>query len=402
MMDNKFLQEGYGLKEGVRESFSVVTARRRQLAWWINREEELKKWKEIIRKSVDLPKNHFVFIIGTYGRGKTLSLFKVIEESERHKEIYPIYLNFKGEEKSKPGLDFIFRIFKVIDFDNLVKGKTAEDVNIAIKNIPEGFEEAKSILKKIYFGVSGITLESFVSTDSKKIKSKEKANISKLALFFLMGQIRSTSSQLTQLGVIRRIEDIDVAKEYLAAILCFIKNLGYKTLLLAIDEFESLFSLVPSSQHSIYTALLRGLYDFPTEIAVKSENVANMAFFVAISESGWSSLKEMEKREISTGGPTEPFLDRIDATTTLGRFDENQTRELIIMRLKYNRITGEFEETPLKPFTEDFVEYIYELTRGEPRPTIVRCGQVLDAGLDERVPLLNKEFAKSTLEERGF
>jgi hypothetical protein len=402
MMDYKFLQEGYGLKEGARESFSDITARKRQLAWWINREEELNKWKEIIRKSVDLPKNYFVFIIGTYGRGKTLSLFKVIEESELHKKIYPIYLNFKGEEKSKPGLDFIFRIFKVIDFDNLVKGKTAEDVNIAIKNIPEGFEEAKTILKKIYFGVSGITLESFVSTDSKMIKSKEKANISKLALFFLRGQIRPTSSQLTQLGVIRRIEDIDVAKEYLAAVLCFIKNLGYKTLLLAIDEFESLFSLVPPSQHSIYTALLRGLYDFPTGIAVKSENVANMAFFVAISESGWSSLKEMEKREISTGGPTVPFLDRIDATTTLGTFDKNQTRELIIKRLKYNRIEGKFEENPLIPFTEDFVEYIYELTRGEPRFTIVRCGQVLDAGLADRTPLLNKEFAKSALEERGF
>jgi hypothetical protein len=32
----------------------------------------------------------------------------------------------------------------------------------------------------------------------------------------------------------------------------------------------------------------------------------------------------------------------------------------------------------------------------------VRCGQVLEAGLDEKVDLLNKNFAQTILEERGF
>jgi len=402
MIGDKFLQEKYGLKDTVRWAFSAKIARKKHLEWWIDREEELEKWRYIIRQSTDLNKNYVAFIIGTYGRGKTLCLFKVIDEAEKYKEIYPIYLNFKGEERSKTGLDFIFRIFKTIDFYRLKSGKTAEEFKIAIKNIPEDFEEAKNILEKIYFGGIGKYQQELFANEVQSSKSEEGPEISKLALFFLRGEIKPTASQLKSLEVIRKIENIDVAKEYLAAILCFMKNLGYKTLLLAVDEFEYLFSLVPKSQHSIYIALLRGLYDFPAEIPVEQEDIANMVFFIAISESGWSSLEEMEKRETLIGGPTVPFRERVDATTTLGRFDKNQTRELIIKRLKYTRIKGKFRDKPLIPFTADFVNFIYEKTGGEPRAIVVRCGQVLDVGLAEKVPLLTKEFAQRVLEERGF
>jgi len=398
-VDNKFLREEYGLKETIKEALSVKTARKKHLEWWIDREEELKAWRKIIELSTSLNKNYIVFVIGSYGRGKTLSLLKVIDEAEKYKEMCPIYLNFKGEEKSKPGLDFIFRIFKNIDFDKLRSGKTAEELKDVIESVPEVFEEAKNILSKIYFGETDkYQKKLFVENQ----KGKEKSELSKLALFFLRGEIKPTASQLKQLDIIRKIENIDIAKEYLAAILFFIKKLGYKTLLLAIDEFEYLFSLVPKSQHSIYVALIRGLYDFPVGFTVEPNDVANMVFFIAISEDGWSSLQEIEKREMATGGPTVPLLDRVDATTTLGVFDKNQTREIVIKRLRYHRIKDKFEDKPLLPFTEDFIDYIYKQTGGEQRAIIVRCGQVLDAGFAERVPLLDKDFAQRILEERGF
>lgn len=399
---NKFLQKKYGLKETVKEAFSDKTARRKQLEWWINREEELKEWRKIIKQSTSLDKNYIVFVIGSYGRGKTLSLLKVIDEAEKYRKIYLSYLNFKGEEKSKPGLDFIFRIFKSIDFDALRGGKTDEELRNAIESIPEVFEESKKVLDKIYFDAISKYRQKLLFKKVQNQKGRKRSELSSLALYFLRGEIKPTASQLKQLGIIRKIENIDIAKEYLTAILCFVKKLGYKTLLLAIDEFEYLFSLVPKSQHSIYIALLRGLYDLPTGFALEPNDVASMVFFIAISEDGWDSLKEMEKRETRIGGPTVPLIERVDATTTLGVFDRNQTEELIIKRLQYNRMKGKFEDQPLIPFTEDFVDYIYEQTDGEPRAIIVRCGQVLDAGLAERVPLLDKDFAQRVLEERGF
>ena len=70
--------------------------------------------------------------------------------------------------------------------------------------------------------------------------------------------------------------------------------------------------------------------------------------------------------------------------------------------MHYNRTTEKFEKDPLIPFTKDFVDYIYEVTKGLPRSVKIRCAQVLDAGLSEKVPILDKKYAKKVLEERGF
>lgn len=377
MKVERFIEEKYGLKGN---PFLDDIARAVWLETWVNREEQLKEWTRVISNAVSPVKNYIVFVIGDYGRGKTLSLLKIIDESKEHKEILPVYLNFKGEEKSKPGLDFMFRIFKSIDFDKVRKYKKKDDLKNVIESLSDDLDEVKVILKKIYFG----------------------ENEQKLALYFLRGELKPTQSQLKELEVLRKIDSVDIAKEYLAGILGFIKKLEYSTLLLAIDEFEYLFSLVPRTQHSIYLALLRGLYDFPLGMGKKVNGIANMAFFIAVSESGWNSLKEMEKKEASTGGPIVPLLDRVDAKTILGLFDKKQTRKLIEKRLRYNRIKGKYEDEPLIPFTENFVDFIYEKTGGAPRAIIARCGQILDVGLAERVPLLNKEFARKALEERGF
>ena len=394
-MSNKFLREEYGLKETVIDAFSHKIPKENELNFWIDREEELKEWRNIIRKSLKVNNNFIVFIIGSYGRGKTLSLLKVKDETEKDfkEAIFPVYLSFKGEEKpSKLGLDFIFRIFRSIDFDKLVRNRNYNEIIEAINKIPENFDESKNLLKAIYGYRKQLSLQKPATKDEKV----------KMALYFLRGEIKPTISQLRELGIMRKIESIDVAKEYLAAILCFMKNLGYKSLLLAIDEFEYLFSLVSKSQYSIYLALLRGLYDFPMGLDISSDKLANMVFFIGISEDGWNKLKEIEKKEISEGGPTKPLMRRVDLETTLLNFDRKDTEELIKRVLSYNRVTKEFEKDPLIPFTKDFVDYIYELTEGLPRAVKVRCAQVLDAGLADRVPLLTREYAQKVLKERGF
>lgn len=395
---DKFLEEKYGLKDTVLEDFKRKIPIKRELHWWTNREQELNKWKKIINESIHCERNIIVFIIGDYGRGKTLSLFKIIDESTKQKEIYPVYLNFKGEEKSKPGIDFIFRIFKSIDFNKILENRSEKEVMEAVMNIPDKYEEPRKILEIIYHG--GIDKHQRTLFPGE-IRSKGD-EINKFALYFLRGEVKPSVSQLKQLGVVRKIDSIDIAKEYLATSLCFLRNLGYKTLLLAIDEFEYLFSLVPKGQHSIYIALLRSLYDFQTSIDKNMLKMANMVFFIAISESGWSSLKGLEEKESKIGGPTVPLLDRVDETTTLGAFSRDETEDLIEKVLRYNRVKEKFEEDPLIPFTKDFVDYIYKKTKGEPRAIKVRCSQVLDAGLADQVPLLTGDYAKKVLMERGF
>lgn len=356
-------------------------AREKWLDTWVDREEQLKEWRKIISHTVSSTKNYIVLIKGSYGRGKTLSLLKIIDEAKKYNAILPIYLTFKGEQKPKnPGLDFIFRIFKNISFEELKRVRSKTELEKAIEDLSADIKEVKTILRKIYLG----------ENDEQK-----------LALYFLKGEIKPTQSQLKKLEIIRKIEDIDIAKEYLSGVLGFIKGLGFSTLLLAIDEFEYLFSLVPKPQQDIYLALLRGLYDFSLE-SKDVGNIANMALFIAISEDGWRNLKEMEKKEISSGGPIQPLLDRVDAETVLTVFDKHQARELVEKRLRFNRIEGKYEDKPLIPFTEDFVEFLYDKTNGEPRAIITRCSHVLDVGLEKGVSLLDKIFAQKALEERGW
>lgn len=92
--NSKFLEEKYGLKKTARIAFSDRTARKEQLEWWINREEEIDTWNRIVKQSTSLDKNYIVFIIGSYGRGKTLSLLRVTNEAKSYREILPIYLTF--------------------------------------------------------------------------------------------------------------------------------------------------------------------------------------------------------------------------------------------------------------------------------------------------------------------
>jgi len=395
-MKDNFLSEKYGLKETVIGDFSRDKGGKEDLKFWTNREQELKDWQNILNKSIKINKNFIVFIIGSYGRGKTLSLLKVVDDAKKTSDnIFPVYLSFKGEEKSKPGLDFIFRIFKSIDFDKLVENKDDSKIKESIDKIPECFNEMKNLLKVIYSDKIKKQTFSFGDTSPKSEETD-------IALYFLRGEIKPSTFQLKKLGIIRKIESIDIAKEYLAAILYFIRNLGYKSLLLAIDEFEYLFSLVSKSQYSIYLALLRGLYDFPTGLKVSSSEIANMVFFIAISEDGWDKLQEIEKKEISHGGPTRPLRRRVNLTTTLGKFDRDEAEGLIKKILSYNREKKKIEEDPLIPFTRDFVDYIYEITSGLPSAIKVRCAQVLDAGLADRAPLLTREYAQKVLDERGF
>ena len=346
---------------------------------------------------MSINKNFIIFIIGSYGRGKTLSLLKIKDEAKKfNRKIFPIYLSFKGEEKSKPGLDFIFWIFKSIDFDELVKNIDTIDLSKAIEDIPRNFDEAKSLLRIIYGH------RRTKQQDVRGGDASTESSIKKLALYFLHGELKPTSSQLKQLGLMRKIDTIDIAKEYLGAILCFMKNLEYKSFLLAIEEFEYLFSLVPKSQHNIYLALLRGLYDFSTELNISSDEIANLVFFIAISEDGWEKLQDMEKREIRQGGPIRPLMRRVDVKTTLRNFNREETKELIEKVLRYNRVNEEFDKNLLIPFTEDFVDYIYDQTAGLPSAIKVRCAQVLDAGLADRVPSLTEKYAQKILEERRF
>ncbi len=373
---NRFIEEKYGL---TKNPFLDRIGRETWLSTWVDRDEQLTKWRAIISNLESPQKNYIVLIIGDYGRGKTQSLMKVVDEAKNYDVILPAFLNFRGEQKSTaPGLDFMFRIFKSIDFRRL--GKIYQNkLPAAIDAIPDDLDEVKTVLKRLCFA---------------------EPMVQNMALYFLRGEFKPTRTDLRQLGIIRKIDDIDIAKEYLAGILNLLRALGFQTLLLAVDEVEYLFSLVPKPQQSIYLALLRGLFDFPVGITKEIGDIAKIAIFLAISEDGYRRLRDIENEEMASGGPTRPLLDRVDIETRLAALTKEYARELIVKRLHFNRIEGRYTDQPLIPFDETFTDFIWEITEGIPRDIIEKCNHVLDAGIEKGVPILDRETAEALLRER--
>ena len=373
---NKFIEEKYGL---TKNPFLDRIGREIWLSTWVDKDEQLTKWRAIISNLESPQKNYIVLIIGDYGRGKTQSLMKVVDETRNYNTILPVFLNFKGEQKSTaPGLEFMFRIFKSIDFRRMAR-IYGDKLPAAIETIPDDLDEVKSVLKNCWFA---------------------ETMLQNMALYFLRGEFKPTRTDLRRLGIIRKIDDIDIAKEYLAGILNLLKALGFQTLLLAVDEVEYLFSLVPRPQQSIYLALLRGLFDFPIGMTKEIGDIAKIAIFLAISEDGYRRLREIENEEMASGGPTRPLLDRVDIETRLTALTKEYAKELIVKRLHFNRIKGRYTDQPLIPFDDTFIDFIWELTKGMPRDILVKCTHVLDAGIEKGVRHLNRETAEALLRER--
>ena len=376
MSADKFIEEKYGLREN---PFVDQIAKEVWLSTWVNRQEQLAKWQAVISNLRKPRKNYIVLIIGDYGEGKTQSLFKVVSEAKQHLEIYPTFFTFRGEQKPKaPGLEFMFRIFKSIDFKKLAKdhGKKLE---AAIEAIPGDLDEVKTILRKCFFA---------------------EPDLQNKTLYFLRGEINPNKTDLKEMGIIRKIDDIDIAKEYLAGILKVLKGLGFQTLLLAVDEVEYLFSLVPKPQQSIYVALLRGLYDFPVGMMKDTGEIARVAIFLAVSSDGYRRLTEMEKAEYAIGGPTRPLFDRIDVQTNLGVLTKEDAKDLVTKRLHFDRVKGRYADQPLIPFDQTFIDLIWEITKGNPRDIIDKCSHVLDAGIEMGISQLNRSTAEKLLRDR--
>jgi hypothetical protein len=378
MKTNDFLRTRYALEEN---PFIEGRASQKWLDTWVDRKKELRDWKRLLDQAEKGNTNQIAFIIGEYGQGKTLSLLKVVDEASKRDSVHPVYLNFQGEQKPrKPGLDFLLRLLKSIALSQLVSKVSEKRRRDAIKSISKGFDEPKEVLNRLCFGDDGMK---------------------RLASYFLSGEVNPSKKELESLGVIRKMTDVEVAKEYLAGILLFLGHLGYTSILFAVDEFEYLFSLVSKSQRTIYLALLRGLYDLTVD-EKQGSSMCKVSFFVAISRDGWRKLNEMEEQEMDQGGPIRPLLRRVALRSVLHPFDKQETKELVVNRLRFDRIKGRQLSKPLIPFTNDFVDLVYNRSKGDSWKIIFICSHVLDAGLEKGTRVLDKRFAESVLKERNL
>ena len=96
------------------------------------------------------------------------------------------------------------------------------------------------------------------------------------------------------------------------------------------------------------------------------------------------------------------MMRRFGKTIELNPLNEAETRELIELRLRRNRVTGEYEDQPLIPYDESFAAYVSELSLGNPGAIVKYCDYALEEGLREKAKLLDKDFAEQAFIAHGL
>jgi len=367
---DSFLKSKYRLKRDPFASRVDLTAP------MADRKDEQRRWAEVIDRRKGLSGNSLNFIVGDYGLGKSYTLYQIGEQFKQDKEISPLYLKFLPEDTvQRFGLDFIMRMFRGLQ-PKSISGRLAKG----------SLDKVATVFPDI-----AIVLEKYLCDDE-------------LATAFLRGDRPLTTTELRNLGARRKLASTEVAKDYLLALLYLLRRARILTLLLLVDEVEYVFSQMTGARIANVFNTLRDLYDLPQSPKALEfgQPLANIVFFFGISRAGWTRLNDLEKREQRRGGPFQPFLDRKEEIIELQPLDLVEASELIELRLRRDRVKGGVLNKPLIPYTEDFAEYIYRLTRGNPRHVVERCDLVLLDGLRDMVPELTKAYARQVFEAHGL
>ena len=364
MSTRPYLEQLYDLSENPFASWTDPTVD------MVGRQEERTKWTQAIEMRKGGRANAFHFIMGDYGLGKTLSLYQITQQYADDPEVLAIFMKMLPEDKVRNfGVDFIQRVFQGVPTE-VFERFDFQDIDALRKVYPE----PAKVFERISFG------------DDE-------------ARLFLRGEVSFTTAQLSKLGVRRKIDRTNIAKEYLLGFLFLARRVKINTLLLAVDEVEYVFSQMRGANISLVFNSLRDFYDLLDSPAARQlpSPPANVIFFLAISSAGWQKLNDLSRREQTEGGPFQPLMRRFGKIIELSSLDEAEARELIELRLRRNRVTGKYEDQPLIPYDESFVKYVFELSLGNPGEIVKYCDYALEEGLREKAKLLDRSFA-----ERAF
>jgi hypothetical protein len=206
------------------------------------------------------------------------------------------------------------------------------------------------------------------------------------------------------MGIKRKLDRTSIAMEYLLGFLYLLRGIGKKTLLIGIDEVEYVFSQMRGANISLVFNTLRAFNDIlDTPDARKlASPPSNMIFFLAISAGGWKNLNDLGQREQAEGGAVQAMMRRFRKTIDLTPLNKEETSELIEERLRFNRVSGDYEDEPLIPYEETFVDYVYGLSLGNPGEVVKYCDYALEEGIKKKAKLLDRDFAEKAFVTHGL
>ena len=348
------------------------------------RQEFLSRLTQTIKDFVGAQANRGLMLIGDYGMGKTFTLMKLEQAIITEQPILAVRLPLLPSDTApRFGVDFIRRIYATLGKKWLVE---------LCQNSSLDFLDS---------------VDGFIGQILTNLKSASNGDVVELSYDYLTSSQSLTKSELTQIQVRRPLTTTTAAFESFFGLMCLAKSNQKLSLLILVDEMEYLFTEKTSAKAAEVINNLRALLDLYGEKVTRgfgTDRFSNVIFLYALSDDGFDRLQAYEKRrQSSSGGGWRPFLDRINPGHRffLEPLNRAETESLIELRMSVDPLRHKQQpQPPFIPYTEDFIDYIYEVTVGKPRDIVDYCGIVLSEGLRKGIVRINKEFARHILE--GF
>lgn len=329
------------------------------------------EWREIqerVDQAMYRRGNDIVVILGDYGMGKTYTLWQMHEHYKNVHELWvikPIPL-LSSESTSRFAADLIGRTLR----QGIGYGQAID----LIRQADDSWQES------VY---NPAVLDLLRNLASEEPTTRDKA-IDRLA----------------------RNRDNLIAQEILFALQFVLAAAGRRAFLWLVDEFEYIMILT-STKVSQLVNTLRDIYDHQPEVELRygPERSAKIILTLASSPAGWELLQKLTRDVVrKTGGAgVVPFAQRIPGTNiiTLAPLNRDGCHDLIAWRLAKNR-TGDIPGEPLIPYDEGFVDLVLEVAQGVPRRILAYATVVLLGALEQGLPRITVDAARSILEKEGF
>lgn len=341
---------------------------------YIGQDEVLEKINGVLSSTVLSSQSNHIIVTGSYGNGKshTLKFIKThIREQFSEKSNTPICVGYV----SQPGENFL-EIYTKFMYDlrySFVKHISQEYLGlIAYQLSKEGVIEEKvrkgQGWKQIEKGevlISDIVPKAIQRlNDGIKFVDYTRAFI---ALSYEENSIYSWEwlcgegveyNKRQELSLGKNINDVNSIRAFVA-LKQILRELGYSSLVLLIDEFEYIESLPPMKKQKLLNSL-RHIIDL---------NGEGLSLIIACAPEVWQNIV----------AEYHAFSERVGKEANLKPLDQEKIRLLLKSYLNNKRVK---QSDSVSPFTNDSIERIFLLSQGNTRRVISLCSQALDASLD--------------------
>jgi len=354
---------------------------------FVDRKEVRQELYRILSNFIDTNSPQMLFITGTYGVGKTFTLLEIEKDIKRKSSKYikaeNILTSYIRMTPSKPPSDYLLYVYTEI-----------------IKAL--GFNIFKELFDKFQkISDSNNKLVSDLSIDFRGAFSLLGSEFRNIAWDYLRGESVS-QSQMKIIGVSHRIDSGDVAMTILMDILKLMKILDYKALIILVDEFENIFTLAGQRKTAQILVTFRDIYDQVNKELYDNNSISKPIIIFASSSSVNQDVRNLIK---DLGAPgLQPFVDRlVQMPFDLKPFDKKYVRELIKIKLDNCRIHEKnIGDKDIFPFKEDFIDYIYEVTGGNPRYVLQYTATILEVASEKELKFIGSKEAKEIVAEKNI